>query len=112
MLAIFLVDWNYISQLQAVRKGHWKLHLALEEKYTSIHRHEVGRSGALLIDLSKDISENTNLAKQNPEIVAELLTLAAEARRELGEFDQVGEGQREAGFVESPVPLLLSPEGE
>ncbi len=95
------------DQLQAVRKGTWKLHLALDEKYTNIHFHETAPSSMMLFDLSSDISENTNVVSEYPEVVDELLLLADSARHELGEYDRAGAGQRSVGYVENPVALLL-----
>ena len=95
------------DQLQAVRAGRWKLHLPIAEKYTEIHRHGVARGGLLLIDLQSDVSENTNLADQHPEIVERLISLADSARADLGEYDRPGRRQRPAGYVERPVPRLM-----
>ena len=100
--------YYYKDQLQAVREGNWKLHLPLESKYTQIHRHAVAPSGMLLIDLSNDISENTNLAKQHPEVVDRLMAIADSARADLGEYDQPGRRQRKPGYVEAPQPLLMN----
>ena len=94
------------DQLQAVRAGRWKLHLPLEDKYTQIHRHETGRGRLMLIDLASDLSENTNVAGEHPDVVERLLALADSARQDLGEFDRPGRRQRPPGFIADPVPLV------
>ena len=63
------------------------------------------RSGLMLVDLASDISKNTNLADQHPDVVERLLALADSARQDLGEFDRPGRRQRPPGFVADPVPL-------
>ena len=56
-----------------------------------------------LYDLSTDIAVTTNVSEQNPEIMARLLEMAAEARRQLGDglTKSEGEENRRPGSIES-----------
>lgn len=75
--------------LQCVRSGDWKLHLAKGELY----------------NLKDDISEANNVAKDHPEVVARLQALAAAQDDDLGTKD-IGPGCRPLGKVENPRPLI------
>ena len=90
--------------LQAVRQGKWKLHLPRQKMQPGtapflVNRHiapvdRVGFKDPFLVDLDKDLGETTNLAEQHPDIVKKLLGLAQDMRKDLGDFDQVGENMR------------------
>lgn len=96
-----------IGQLQAVRSGPWKLYLPLDAKWRGLRRR--GKpSDAELHHLKNDITEQKDLAKEHPDIVARLMQLAERARRDLGDGDREGKNQRPAGRVEDPTPRLLS----
>lgn len=101
--------YYYIDQLQAVRSGRWKLYLPLEEKRG---RGRNGRKPAVaeLYDLQADVAETADLAGERPDVVRRLLGLAERARRDLGDLDRTGEGQRPAGFVEHATPRELPSE--
>lgn len=58
----------YLEELQAVRSGDWKLHLARKAK-------DVARP-AELYDLAKDPRESRDLAAEHPEVVARLTSKA------------------------------------
>ena len=75
--------------LQAVRSGPWKLHLAKGELY----------------HLEQDIAESKDVAKENPEIVARLRNIADAMNDDLGTKD-LGPGCRALGEVENPKPLI------
>ena len=60
-----------------------------------------------LYDLSLDSGEKNNLATKYPHVLEQLSGLAEDARRDLGDGDNVGKGQRKAGWVEESKPLLL-----
>ena len=92
-----------MDQLQAIRAGKWKLHLALAEKRTNF-RDGTAPFEAELYDLDTDIGETTNLAANRPEVVARLTALADGARRELGDRNRPGENQRPGGRVARPEP--------
>ena len=79
--------------IEAVRSGKWKLHVPHP------HRHQEGapgndraRAGEVtahiglsLFDLENDLFETTNVAEENPEIVARLLKLINAGRRDMGD---------------------------
>lgn len=75
--------------LQCVRSGDWKLHLANGELY----------------NLKDDISESNNVAKAHPDVVAKLRAFAAAQEDDLGVKD-IGPGCRPLGKVENPKPLI------
>ncbi len=75
--------------LQAVRSGPWKLHLAKEELY----------------NLETDIGETTNVASSNPAAVERLRKLAAQTKDDLG-LDGIGPGCRPLGKVSDAQPII------
>lgn len=85
------------NDLQAVRRGDWKLH---------IHRTEDGQVKELY-HLTEDQGESRNLYDSHPDVAADLEALAEEFRRELGDelTGTKGSGVRPKGRVENPVPL-------
>ncbi len=92
------------DQLQAIRRGPWKLFLPLDLPV----RHGRARTGpteTLLFNLLEDIGCERNVAIDFPTIVAELTALAERARADLGDLNQPGAGQREVGVVDRPVAL-------
>jgi arylsulfatase A-like enzyme len=89
--------WYYLTnQLCAVRSGRWKLHVFRE-----------GAAIEELYDLVDDPGETTDVAPAHPEVVADLLRHAEDARAELGDAAtaRMGAGRRPAGEVTDPVPL-------
>ena len=98
----------YGSQLQAVRKGKWKLHFphgyrtmagkpggtgGIPTSYTNV------KTGFALYDLEKDIGEQNNLMEEYPEIAAEIKKLGEAMREELGDSSVKikGKGVRPVG---------------
>lgn len=75
--------------LEAVRSGPWKLHLAKTELY----------------HLGDDIGESKNLAAAQPEVVRRLQALAESTRDDLG-LQGIGPGCRPIGRVANPQPLI------
>ena len=82
------------GELQAVRRGRWKL--MLPHTAGSMAGQEPGRDGRMgkpallkvgreLYDLEADVAEQNAVAAKHPEIVAELEQVAEKARRELGD---------------------------
>lgn len=101
--------YYYGHQLQAVRRGRWKLHLPHE--YRSYVGMKPGRDGwpgptargrtsYELYDLAKDVGERKNVADLRPDIVEQLKELAEIYRAELGDTGRTGLGVRPAGQVE------------
>lgn len=105
----FYFYWG--QHLQAVRSGQWKLHFPHD--YISTAPDNVGGDGRpgkpatkkidlALFDLATDRSETTNVARQQPEVVARLMALAEKARADLGDSatKQSGSGLRKPGMIE------------
>ncbi len=92
------------DQLQAVRSGAWKLYLPNTKR--KINSRTTKEQAAELYQLNEDISEETNVAADHPEVVKRLTGYAEEARKDLGDTDHPGAGQREAAWIENPKPLL------
>lgn len=102
--------WYYYkaNELQAVSSGDWKLYLP--HTYRTLDGGKGGdkglpvpyknhKTGTELYDLSKDVSEENNVAEAHPEIVDRLLGYAEKARAELGDrlTGTEGAGNREPG---------------
>lgn len=77
------------ANLEAVRKGPWKLHL---------------KSGELF-QLEADVGESKDVAGANAGVVSELRAVAAAMNEELGD-GVFGPGCRPLGRVKDPVPLI------
>ncbi len=95
-----------MDQLQAVRSGDWKLFVAMDSKRRNWGKPE-GKKELTLFNLASDIHEDKNVAAENPEIVKRLIAHAEAARKDLGDVDRPGKGQRKAGWVENASPRLL-----
>jgi len=84
------------TRLQAVRSGRWKLHLPGPRHWPQYS--QAADAGPLekllLFDLEKDLSETTDVAAANPDVVSKLLNLAERARADIGDFNRVGKGAR------------------
>lgn len=80
-----------VHELQAVRKGRWKLHLPHAYEHVVTPNRDGDRSGTVesrrtelaLFDLQADPGEQTNVAGQHPDTVRELEQLALTFRDEL-----------------------------
>lgn len=89
--------------LQAVRRGDWKLHLPRTEEMLVWWDHLWWKKSQeldlfekpLLFDLDSDPAETTDLAQKHPQVVDELLALAAEVRAELGSWEREGSDQKD-----------------
>jgi arylsulfatase A-like enzyme len=96
-------------QLQAVRWGHWKLHLDLKATHpdwTSPTPLGKARPGKL-VNLKTDLQETTDLSEEHPEVVRRLQALADQAMRSLGNDAQPGSEQREAHTLPQAAPMVL-----
>lgn len=94
----FLYYYNGLN-LQAVRKGKWKLHLprTIEAQPYWGKKQKKGFTELkenFLVDLATDIGEKENVATANPEVVAILMKEADRIRTELGDYEQKGTDQR------------------
>ena len=63
------------NEMHAVRKGKWKLRLRCVNKLYGYVK-DKGSGQIELYDLVADVGEKKNLAKEQPEVVSELLRLA------------------------------------
>jgi len=88
--------FHWMNDLEAVRSGRWKLHLA---------KH--GEPTRALYDVVADPAESTDLIRVRPDVVEELETHAERARRSLGDarLGVAGEDVRPVGRVADPAPL-------
>jgi hypothetical protein len=94
-----------MDQLQAVRAGPWKLYLPLESKFINNAR-KADTAKLELYDVRHDVAEQHEMSARNADVVQRLLSLAEQARAELGDVDRAGKGQRPAGSVERPTARL------
>jgi arylsulfatase A len=93
--------------LEAVRQGSWKLAIAPQiETMGRNHSDDAKGPEPRLYNLDEEIGERTNVAAQNPEIVAKLTALADKIKADIGKAD--GPASRPAGKVENPQPLYPS----
>ena len=104
--------YYHVNELQGIRYGKWKLYYP--HRYRTLNGRKGGENGfpvdyeyntfdeIALYDLSKDISETTNVAEGNPEIVAQIQSLGHKMRLELGDelSGIVGKGTRPVGEAE------------
>ena len=95
------------DQLQAIRRGPWKLFLPLKSFQRHPHFRKGKSSKPLLYNVVEDIGSTKNVAAEHPRIVKELLELAKLARRDLGDGNQGGQNQRPPGHVTNPKPQVL-----
>ena len=50
---------------------------------------------------------SNHLIAEYPEVRKRLIRLAQKARADIGDYQVKGSGQRDAGWVENPKPLLM-----
>lgn len=113
-----IYNYYFLSHLQAVRQGHWKLHLPRPQhpawlgkhrKNNHIHpKDDIGFPKPTLYHLLNDPGETMDVADEYPEIVTGLLKLAEHARSDIGDHDRVGKGMRFFDPAE-PRPTQLKP---
>ena len=90
--------------LEAVRKGDWKLHFCkIGWAPSGLYAHVL----AELYNLRDDVGEASNVYDKHPEIVREIEVAAEELRRVFGDrrLGRVGTEIREAGVCKNPKPL-------
>jgi len=97
--AYFFYQHTY---LQAVRSEKWKLVLQrpAQAPWAANWRNHIDPKDVIaieqpmLIDLEADISETTDVAHANPEVVKALLKAAEWARCDIGDYNRVGKNSR------------------
>ena len=106
--------YDETNQLQAVLSGDGRWKLQLPHTYRTLGDQPRARGGvpakyeqrkleqSELYDLQNDVSETTNVAAKNPEIVKQLEAFVEKAREDLGDSltNRKGTGVREAGRAE------------
>ncbi len=94
--------YYFMSHLNAVRSGRWKLHVARAAgRYPNFRSEPVSE----LYDLHSDVGETTSVADKYPQVVDRLRALADWARADLGDGERQGENVRAAGLVNRVVTL-------
>ncbi len=93
------------EQLQAVRAGPWRLYLPLEKKFLKLSR-KTTPAKLELYNVRQDVHEDREVSARHPEAVNRLLALAENLRAEIGDVARLGKGQRPAGLVDDPKPLM------
>lgn len=97
------------ENLQAVRRGDWKLHLPRTKEQLPFWEREKGfgeLKEPMLYNLKSDQAETTNVAAEYPEVVQQLTELAETTRGDLGEFMRRGKAQRATGSLFPQVPVV------
>lgn len=114
-------NYYFLSHLQAVRQGPWKLHLQRPRHPEWLGRFgknahidpsdDIGFAKPALYHLIDDPGETKDCADANPEIVERLLEIAGQVRNDIGDHDRVGKNMR---FFDpaSPRPDKLMPQWE
>lgn len=89
------------TNLQAIRKGKWKLHLPrTADEQPFWHKTTIGTriltelDAPMLFNLELDRGETRDLANQHPEVIASFENDIKEAREELGDVNIQGRDQR------------------
>lgn len=97
------------ENLQAIRRGPWKLHLPRSKEqlpFWDKNKAFANLQNPVLYNLNADKAESTNVAADNPVVVREMTALAAAVREDLGEFMQRGKSQRPTGSLFPDVPVI------
>jgi arylsulfatase A len=82
--------------LEAVRHGEWKLQLPSEKNPSA---------SPVLYNLNSDIGEATDVATENPKVVAQLQALVIAMKDDLG-INGSAPGSRALGKVEKALPIM------
>lgn len=89
--------------LQAVRQGPWKLAIAAQTESMGKAIAADAKINPRLYNLDAEISEQTNLADQHPEVVAKLQALVSKMDAEIGGKNATA--RRPAGSVSNPTTI-------
>lgn len=103
--------YYFMNQLQAVRSGRWKLCVRCDPVIQGFTGKPNGVQAEALYDLQDDPAETTNVADAHPEVVRRLNALADAARRDIGDYQVKGQGQRPYGYVADPITVRRSVSG-
>ena len=85
----------------------WNLYLSFAAKYVSLDLRTTSAK-LQLYDVRHDVHEDDEVATKHPEVVKRLLVLAQNTRAVIGDINDPRSGQRPAGHVDNPKPLLLA----
>ena len=97
------------ENLQAIRRGPWKLHLPRSKEqlpFWDKNKTFANLQHPVLYNLHTDEAESSNVAADNPEVVREMTEIAESAREHLGEFMRRGRSQRPTGSLFPDVPVI------
>jgi len=90
-------------QLEAVRSGPWKMHLAAAAP--GVGKKKAGPAKQQLFNLDSDIGESSDVSEANPDVVKRLVALADQMKDDLG-LDGTGPGCRPLGRVAKTQPVI------
>lgn len=104
--------YYHINELHGVRYKNWKMYFP--HRYRTLNGRPGGKGGIPvdyeyntidqieLYDLSNDISETTDVADKNPEVVKKIESISDKMRKKLGDklYDVTGQENRPIGQVE------------
>ena len=98
-----------LGNLSAVRWSDWKLHFGRRGPVDGEYRFVPSLE---LYNLAEDLGETTNVAEQNPEIVARLQEIGSRARADIGDdaTGEAGANTRPSGWFEDAKPLTTRSE--
>ena len=94
--------YYFMSHLNAVRSGRWKLHVARQGGRAPDYEPNPVLE---LYDLQADIGETHDVAEDYPQVVERLQALAEVARADLGDGKRPGRNVRPPGVVDHAVGL-------
>jgi arylsulfatase A-like enzyme len=97
------------ENLQAIRRGEWKLHLprsAEQLPFWDKNKAFANLQNPVLYNLRTDEAESTDVAADHPEVVREMMKLTDTVRVNLGEYMQRGSEQRPTGSLLPDVPVI------
>ncbi len=81
-----------------MRSGKWKLFvpIAIDKQWAKYSKAKdvVEIKQPMLFDLEADVGETKDVAAANPEVVAKLMKLIEKARKDIGDYNRMGENAR------------------
>ncbi|MCF6296751.1 MAG: sulfatase [Flavobacteriaceae bacterium] len=103
--------YYHVNELHGVRYKNWKMYFP--HRYRTLNGRQGGKDGISvayeynaikqieLYDLSKDISEATDVAIENPKVVEKIKDIANEMRKKLGDelYGVIGNENRSIGII-------------